>query len=55
LNWWPWDRAGGALRHSERILFDDLGPAPLGFACVLAGNTPAERLAPLFLDAYGWR
>jgi hypothetical protein len=45
----------GALRHSERILFDDLDPAPLGFACVLAGDTPAERLAPLFLDAYGWR
>ena len=44
----------GALRHSERILFDDFGPAALGFACTLAGDTPAERIAPLFLDAYGW-
>ena len=44
----------GALRHSERILADDWGLAPLGFFCTLAGTGPADRVAPLFLDSYGW-
>jgi hypothetical protein len=33
---------------------DDLDPAPMGFALVLAGDRPAERVAPAHLDDYGW-
>jgi hypothetical protein len=31
---------------------DDLAPAPIGFAFLLAGDTPSERVAPAFLHAY---
>jgi hypothetical protein len=33
---------------------NDLDPAPIGIAFTLAGDTPAERVAPAFLRAYGW-
>lgn len=34
---------------------DDLEPAPIGFLLQLAGNTPAERVAPEHFWSYGWR
>lgn len=34
---------------------DDLDPAPIGFLLLLAGNTPAERVAPEHFWSYGWR
>jgi len=43
----------GGTRFNGR--YDDPGPSPLGWAFVLAGNTPADRIAPAHLwDAYGW-
>lgn len=41
----------GATQYNNRE--DDLGPAPLGIAFVLAGTTPAERTAPHCLRT--WR
>ncbi len=34
---------------------DDLEPAPMGIALVLAGDTPSDRVAPAFVWAYGWK
>ncbi|MCI0342045.1 MAG: hypothetical protein L0216_13025 [Planctomycetales bacterium] len=34
---------------------DDLAPAPMGVALTLAGDSPAERVAPAFVWAYGWK
>jgi len=42
---------GKAFRH---VRCEDLGPAPIGFAFTLAGDSPAERVAPAYLRAYGW-
>jgi hypothetical protein len=33
----------------------DTGRAPMGVVFTLAGNSPAERVAPLMAWAYGWR
>ncbi len=33
---------------------DDLEPAPIGVSLTLAGDTPAERVAPAYVWAYGW-
>lgn len=33
---------------------DDLSPAPIGFLLSKAGDSPAERVAPAFVWAYGW-
>jgi hypothetical protein len=41
----------GATQYNVR--YDDLGPAPIGFVLTLAGDTPAERVAPAFLRATG--
>lgn len=43
----------GATQYNGRA--DDLGPAPIGFAAVLAGGTSAERVAPSHFWVYGWR
>ena len=42
----------GGTRYNAR--HDDLGPAPMGVALVLAGESPAERVAPAFFWSYGW-
>ncbi len=34
---------------------DDLATAPIGFAFTLAGDAPAERIAPAFFWSYGWK
>lgn len=33
----------------------DLEPAPIGFVLRLAGDAPADRVAPALIGAYGWR
>lgn len=43
----------GATQYNGR--HDDLGPAPIGFVLVKAGETSAERIAPAHYYAYGWR
>jgi len=43
----------GATQYNGR--HDDMDPAPIGFCLGLAGDTPAERVAPAFYWAYGWR
>jgi hypothetical protein len=42
----------GATQYNGRG--NDLGPAPMGVAFTLAGDRPAEHVAPAFLRAYGW-
>jgi hypothetical protein len=43
----------GATQFNVRR--DDLGPAPMGVLFTLAGDSPAERVAPAFFrEAYGW-
>ena len=42
----------GATRYNGRD--DDLGPAPMGVALVLASDAPADRVAPASIWAYGW-
>jgi hypothetical protein len=43
----------GATQYNARA--DDLGPAPIGFVFTLAGDDPADRVAPAFFWGYGWR
>lgn len=35
--------------------YDDLMPAPIGFAFSLAGNTQSERVAPAHFASYNWK
>jgi hypothetical protein len=42
----------GGTRYNRRA--DDLEPGPPGVAFTLAGDTPAEHVAPAYLRAYGW-
>lgn len=44
----------GGNAYNGRLDERDFGPAPLGFVIKLAGESPAERVAPLFLRQYGW-
>lgn len=43
----------GATRYNCRS--DDTAPAAMGVAFTLAGDTPAERVAPAQLWSYGWK
>ncbi len=43
----------GATQYNGRPR--DPGPAPMGHAFTIAGDTPAERVPPAFFGAYGWR
>ncbi|MEO6709263.1 MAG: hypothetical protein ABI054_04170 [Planctomycetota bacterium] len=43
----------GATQYNGR--HDDVDSAPIGFYLTLAGNTPAEHVAPAFYWSYGWR
>jgi hypothetical protein len=42
----------GGTQNNERE--DDPGPSPIGFAFTIAGDSPAEHIAPAFAYAYGW-
>ena len=42
----------GATRYNGRT--DDPGPAPMGVAFTLAGDAPADRVAPAAMWEYGW-
>jgi len=42
----------GGSQYNQRG--NDLDPAPIGTIFVLAGDSPAERVAPAFLRHYGW-
>ena len=44
----------GGNAYNGRLDERDFGPAPLGFVVKLAGASPAERVAPMFLGQYGW-
>jgi hypothetical protein len=45
----------GIRRHGgNEIRRDTPNPIPLGVLLSLAGNTPAERLPPAYLERYGW-
>jgi hypothetical protein len=44
-------RWGGTVYNGRT---DDLAPAPMGICFTLAGNSPAERVAPFTLH-YGWQ
>ncbi len=46
-------RRFGATQYNGR--HDDMQAAPVGFCLSLAGDTPAEHVAPAFYWAYGWR
>lgn len=43
----------GATQYNGRQ--DDPGPSPVGYYLTLGGKSPAERVAPSFFWAYGWR
>ena len=43
----------GQTRYNFRQ--NDLGPAPIGFCCVMAGDVPSDKIAPAHLGGYGWR
>ncbi len=43
----------GATQYNGRQ--NDSGPAPIGFAFTLAGDKPAEHVAPAHFWGYGWR
>ena len=43
----------GGSQYNQRQ--DDLDPAPIGTLFLLAGDSPAERVAPAFFRQYGWR
>lgn len=45
----------GGNAYNGRLDGRDFGPAPLGFVLKLAGDSAAERVAPMFLRSYGWR
>jgi len=44
----------GGNADNGRLDQRDFGPAPMGVVLELAGDTAAERVAPLFFRAYGW-
>lgn len=45
----------GGNAYNGRLDQRDFGPAPIGFVLGLAGQSPAARVAPLFLRYYGWK
>lgn len=45
----------GGNAYNGRLDQRDFGPAPLGIVISLAGASPAERIAPMFVNAYGWK
>jgi hypothetical protein len=44
----------GGNAYNGRLDERDFGPAPIGFVLSLAGDNPAEQVAPMFLRQYGW-
>jgi hypothetical protein len=45
----------GGNAYNGRLDERDFGPEPLGFVLRLAGDAPAERVAPMFFRSYGWK
>lgn len=45
----------GGNAYNGRLDARDFGPAPIGFVLRLAGDSAAERVAPLFFKSYGWK
>jgi hypothetical protein len=45
----------GGNAYNGRLDERDFGPAPLGFVLKLAGDSPAEGVAPMFFRSYGWK
>lgn len=47
-------RWGGNV-YNSRAQFLDFGPEPMGIVLTLAGDSPAEKVPPLFFRRYGWK
>jgi hypothetical protein len=45
----------GGNAYNGRLDERDFGPAPLGFVLKLAGDSPAERVPPMYFRSYGWK
>jgi hypothetical protein len=45
----------GGNAYNGRLDERDFGPAPLGFVLRLAGDSAADRVAPMFFRSYGWK
>jgi hypothetical protein len=45
----------GGNAYNGRLDERDFGPAPMGVVLTLAGNTPADRVPPMFFRSYGWK
>jgi hypothetical protein len=45
----------GGNAYNGRLDERDFGPAPMGIVLKLAGNSAAERVAPMFFRSYGWK
>jgi hypothetical protein len=45
----------GGNAYNGRLDSRDFGPAPLGFMLTLAGDSPAERVPPMYFRSYGWK
>lgn len=47
-------RWGGTGEGKSNDRANETGPRPIGFTWKLAGDTPAEHVPPLYVQAYGW-
>jgi hypothetical protein len=45
----------GGNAYNGRLDERDFGPAPMGIVLRLAGDSAAERVAPMFFKSYGWK
>ncbi len=45
----------GGNAYNGRLDARDFGPAPMGIVLRLAGDSPAERVPPLYFRSYGWK
>jgi len=45
----------GGNAYNGRLNERDFGPAPMGIVLQLAGDSAADRIPPLFFQAYGWK
>lgn len=45
----------GGNAYNGRLNDRDFGPAPMGIVLTLAGNSPAEKVPPLYFRYYGWK
>jgi hypothetical protein len=45
----------GGNAYNGRLDHRDFGPAPMGIVLTLAGDSPAERVPPMYFRSYGWK